>query len=277
MIKVIFTIADVHIPNYIGITECLAQLNDLCKDIERKATNYKYDEIRILLLGDLVHNKNNISNELMYAASSFIKKLTKIGKVVCITGNHDIVLNNMNRLDTINTIFSLSNFENAVLLDKELDFNSGLFTDENVVWCLYSIYDNYATPHPEIDKIQNPNQIYIGLFHGNIVGSTLSNGYTSEKGISREIFNGCDIVLCGDIHKRQIIKYNGIDIIYSGSVIQQNFGESVTQHGYGILKINENIIESFEFIDLENDYGYYNFEIDSIDDLDNDLEKLQNL
>lgn len=277
MIKVIFTIADVHIPNYIGITECLAQLNELCENIQNKATEYEYEEIRILLLGDLVHNKNNISNELMYAASSFIKKLNKIGKVICITGNHDIVLNNMNRLDTINTIFSLSNFENATLLDRALNFNSGLFIDENVVWCLYSIYDNYATPHPEVDKVHHSDKIYIGLFHGNIVGSALSNGFTSEKGISREIFNGCDIVLCGDIHKRQIIKYNGIDIIYSGSVIQQNFGESVTQHGYGMLIIGDNKIQSFDFIDLNSDYGYYNFEINNIDDLDNDLERLQNL
>lgn len=277
MIKVIFTIADVHIPNYIGITECLAQLNELCENIQNKASEYEYEEIRILLLGDLVHNKNNISNELMYAASSFIKKLNKIGKVICITGNHDIVLNNMNRLDTINTIFSLSNFENATLLDRDLNFNSGLFIDENVVWCLYSIYDNYATPHPEVDKVHHSDKIYIGLFHGNIVGSALSNGFTSEKGISREIFNGCDIVLCGDIHKRQIIKYNGIDIIYSGSVIQQNFGESVTQHGYGMLMIEDNKIQSFDFIDLNSDYGYYNFEINNIDDLDNDLERLQNL
>lgn len=277
MIKVIFTIADVHIPNYIGITECLAQLNELCENIQNKASEYEYEEIRILLLGDLVHNKNNISNELMYAASSFIKKLNKIGKVICITGNHDIVLNNMNRLDTINTIFSLSNFENATLLDRVLNFNSGLLIDENVVWCLYSIYDNYATPHPEVDKVHHSDKIYIGLFHGNIVGSALSNGFTSEKGISREIFNGCDIVLCGDIHKRQIIKYNGIDIIYSGSVIQQNFGESVTQHGYGMLIIEDNKIQSFDFIDLNSDYGYYNFEINNIDDLDNDLERLQNL
>ncbi len=38
----------------------------------------------------------------------------------------------------------------------------------------------------------------------------------------------CDLVLLGDIHKRQKLKNN---IAYAGSLIQQNFGESINEHG----------------------------------------------
>ena len=277
MVRIIFGIADLHIPNFKGIDEYSSNLELLLSDLRKKSKGYEYDEIRIILLGDLIHNKNNISNELIALASSFISELEKIGKVIAIAGNHDLVLNNKSRLDTITTLFQVSKFNNSVFLDYELDFNSGLLEDENIIWSLYSIYKDYQPIEIEAIKKDYKDKLFIGLFHGNLQGSTLSNGFSSENGISTYIFKGCDIVLCGDIHKRQIIRKFGIPIIYSGSLFQQNYGESVTQHGYTIIRINDENEFEHEFVDLETNNGYYLVEISSIEDIDNDTEKLLNL
>lgn len=277
MVKIIIGIADLHIPNYKGINEYTEKLGILINSIKEQALDYNNDEIRIVLLGDLIHNKNTVSNELIALASSFITELEKIGKVIAIAGNHDLVLSNKSRLDTISTIFKVSKFENSIFLDELLEFDSGVVEDENILWSLFSIYKDYRALDLETLRVDIKDKLIVGLFHGNLIGSTLSNGYSSEKGISTDLFKGCDIALCGDIHKRQVIKRNGIPIIYSGSVFQQNFGESITQHGYTILKINEDNKFDYDFVDLNTDYGYYKVEINSIKDIDNDTELLLNI
>ena len=117
MVKLILAIADIHIPNFRGIEDYTEKLEKLVLSLKENAEGYSYEEIRILLLGDLIHNKNNVSNELMALASSLISELEKIGKVLVIAGNHDLVLTNKSRLDTINTIFQVASFKNAILLE----------------------------------------------------------------------------------------------------------------------------------------------------------------
>ncbi len=60
-------------------------------------------------------------------------------------------------------------------------------------------------------------------------------GYKFEDGFDVSKFKGCDLVLCGDIHKRQVFDIPGGKKAYMvGSTIQQNFGETVRKHGYGV-------------------------------------------
>jgi hypothetical protein len=58
-----------------------------------------------------------------------------------------------------------------------------------------------------------------------------------------------------------------------GSTVQQNFGETVRKHGYGIYEIEG---DKYEFVDLENPKPFLSFKITSIDDLVNGTEKLLN-
>ena len=58
-------------------------------------------------------------------------------------------MKNLSRLDPISAIFSMSKFDNAIYLDKELGYESGYLVDENVTWCLYSTFDNFARPNIE--------------------------------------------------------------------------------------------------------------------------------
>ena len=94
-----------------------------------------------------------------------------------------------------------------------------------------------------------------------------------DNGTDGEIFNGCDIVMAGDIHKRQELKRGNVEIIYPGSLIQQTFGETVTQHGFCVWDLENN---THKFVDLETNYGLYDFQISSVDDIDSNKETLLN-
>ena len=96
----------------------------------------------------------------------------------------------------------------------------------------------------------------------------------AEEGFEPSKFDGCDLVLCGDIHKRQVFDIpKGKKAYMVGSTIQQNFGENVNFHGYGVYDIKE---DKYEFFDVENPRLYLNFKINSIEDIEHGREELIN-
>lgn len=273
MIKKVIHVSDIHIRNILRHEEYSIQLTkfiDYCKAI---VSEYQKDEVRILISGDLVHQKNTISPDLMPFVSTFIRELEKICKVIIYAGNHDLIVGNLDKKDTITSLFETADFQNTFFLDSMLNYSSGYVIDENVIWCLYSIYDNYRKPNIEELKIRYPEKKIIGLYHGMINGSVLNNGNVIDNGLDGDIFYGCDCVMAGDIHKRQELKRGDVKIIYPGSLIQQTFGETVTQHGFVLWDIDT---LNHQFYDIENEYSLYDFEISSIDDIDNDKEILKN-
>jgi DNA repair exonuclease SbcCD nuclease subunit len=273
MIKKIIQIADIHIRNVIRHEEYEEELGLLVSKCAEIASHYEKDEVRIALCGDIVHQKNTISNELFIITSSFIRQLENIAKVIVISGNHDLVEQNKTRKDTLTALFETADFKNSYFLDKMLDYKSGTIKDDNVTWALYSIHDGWNRPDIEQARIDDKDNIVIGLFHGTIIGTALFNGYASEAGISAEIFKGCDIVMAGHIHKMQEIDCEEVKIVYSGSPIQQDEGETVTQHGFMVWDLEK---KAHEFIELPTTYGIYKFMIKSEDDIDNDKEELLN-
>jgi hypothetical protein len=80
--------------------------------------------------------------------------------------------------------------------------------DGNIVWCVYSIFENNKRPDIESARAQfGDDKTYVGLFHGPLVGSTTDIGYEIEHGYNLDIFEGCDMVMCGDIHKRGVLNF----------------------------------------------------------------------
>ena len=273
-IKIVIHIADIHIRQFQRLEEYSEQLEKVVNKCKEITKNYEKEEIRIVISGDLVHSKNNISNELMVFASFFLRQLEEIARVIVIAGNHDLIVENQTRTDTLTALFDTANFENCIFLDSELDYKSGCAIDNNVVWCLYSIYEDFLRPtNIEETKEANPNAKFIGLFHGQVIGSTLNNGYVSDSGLDGEAFKGCDCVMAGHLHKRQVLKRGDTEIVYPGSLIQQTYGETVSQHGFAVWNV-ENM--SYNFIDIDSDYGLYDIEIENIDDITEDKERLIN-
>ncbi|WP_230677605.1 metallophosphoesterase, partial [Streptococcus pneumoniae] len=68
-----------------------------------------WDDVRIVITGDIAHQKINISNEQLMLTSWLLNKLTEFGKVVIIPGNHDFLENNTERLDSITPVVELLN------------------------------------------------------------------------------------------------------------------------------------------------------------------------
>lgn len=64
-----------------------------------------------------------------------------------------------------------------------------------------------------------------------------------------------------------------VPIIQVGSLIQQNFGETVNYHGYGIYDL---IKDEYSFHDLENEQPFLHFTIKDIQDIENEKEILIN-
>lgn len=273
MIKLIIHAADIHIRNMQRHEEYAAQLTQFIEKCKEVASPFKKEEVRIVLAGDLVHQKNQTSPELFVFASTFIRQLEEIAQVIVISGNHDLLVNNTSRKDTMTALFETANFQNSVFVDGYLGFDSGTLIDDNVTWALYSIYADYRKPDIAQARQENPNNIVIGLYHGTIIGATLNNGTVMQDGTDGETFNGCDIVMAGDIHKRQELKRGNVPIVYPGSLIQQTFGETVTQHGFCVWNLEE---KTHRFIDLDTEYGLYDFQISGVDDMDENKETLLN-
>lgn len=272
-VKKIITCGDIHIRNFMRQDEYANQLTKFINKCKEIASEYNSEEIRIVIVGDILHQKNNISPDLITIVSAFIRELEKIAKVILIAGNHDLVENNTSRKDAISSIFDTARFTNSYLLDYELDYQSGIVVDDNISWCLYSIYDNYIKPDISVARQRKPNNKFIGLYHGMIVGASLNNGSVVDNGVDRDIFSGCDCVMAGHIHKRQELRRGDTPIVYCGSLIQQTYGETVTQHGFSLWDVET---MSHKFIDLDTDYGLYDIELNDINDIDNDKEIIIN-
>ena len=90
--------------------------NEDYKLIER-LVSLTQDEVRIVICGDIVHNKLTISNDQMVLVANFIRELEKIAKVIVISGNHDTIINNVTKKDTLSGVFETAQFENAFYLD----------------------------------------------------------------------------------------------------------------------------------------------------------------
>lgn len=219
---------------------------------------------RIVFTGDLVHSKNQMTPELIDMVAWTLTECSKICKTVLIIGNHDFLENNISRLDALSPIIdSLNNPE--IVYYK----NRGVYEDENIDWVVYSLMDHNIPP-----DIENSDRVKIGLFHGPVVGLSTDIGYKFEDGFDSSKFSGCDLVLCGDIHKRQVFDIPGKKKAYMvGSTIQQNFGETLTKHGYGVYDVNK---DEYTFVDLPNPKPFLAFKINSYDDLVDGSERLVN-
>jgi DNA repair exonuclease SbcCD nuclease subunit len=161
----------------------------------------------------------------------------------------------------------------SLLSDLEIEYYKGesnCYLDDNIVWCVYSIFDENKRPNiEEARETYGNDKRYIGLFHAPILNAKTDIGYEFDHGTPLEVFEGLDIAMCGDIHLRQGWNHKGTIVQYAGSAIQQNFGEKVTGHGYLFWDI---IDKTFIEKDIDNEYAMYQYKISSIDDIVNNLE-----
>jgi len=279
MINKIIACSDIHFPSYNGIDELKEVLENFLSECRKIVEEEGSESVRIVVCGDIFHSKINISNESILAVDWFFKHLDEICRTYIVIGNHDFIMNNTSRMDSISPLFEIGNYKQVVFLDKELGYKSGIYDDDNVRWCLYSSFTGFSTPDIKVKRETDGNdesKTYVGLIHGDVNGAISVTNYVTENGLDPGVFEDCDFVIAGHIHKRQEIKKNGVRIVYCSSISQKNFGESVSGHGFVLWDIEDNDDIEYKYVDVKSDYGYYKFEINSMDDIDNDKEELIN-
>jgi len=270
MVKKIVHLADIHIRTYRLHEEYKEVFKTLISDLSEQLKGYDKEEIRVVIAGDLVHQKIIISNEQLILGTWLIKNLETIAPVIIIAGNHDLLENNKDRVDSITPMVQFLPEANVNYFKE-----TNCYLDGNIVWCVYSIFDE--NEKPDIDSARKEfgnDKTYVGLYHAPVLNAKTDIGYEIDHGAGLDIFEGCDMVMLGDIHKRQSFNHKGIPIAYPSSLIQQNFGENVSKHGYLLWDVET---KTFTEHDVDNKYLFYNFKIKSLDDLENNKEVITNL
>ena len=280
MITKIIACADIHVPSLKGIEQLKSVLQrfiDQCKKIVDDEDSP--DNVRIAVLGDIFDQKIAITNESVLCVDWFFSELDKICKTIVIAGNHDFLMNNMDRVDSLTPLFEIGKYKNVVYLDKVLDYKSGILDDDDVAWCLYSSFDGFTTPDIKVHKVANEGKdmVYVGLIHADVNGAITNTNFVAENGVDPGVFEDCDFVMAGHIHKRQEIKKNGVRVVYSSSIKQKDFGESISAHGFVLWDLEDHDEITYKYVNVTNpDGGYFRFDIKDIEDFANDDEELIN-
>lgn len=283
MVTKIIACSDIHIPSLKGIDELKETLTvfiEKCKKIVKDEDGP--ENVRIVVAGDIFHNKLAITNESILCAHWFFSELDKICKTFIVIGNHDFLMNNTGRVDSLSPLFEIGSYEQVYFLDKELGLQSGIYKDDNIAWCLYSSFTGFNTPdinvHKEAEKgTDNPAEIYVGVIHGDVNGAITTTNRVTENGLDPGIFDGCDFVIAGHIHKRQEIKKNGVRIVYCSSIRQRDMGESINGHGFVVWDTENAEDIEYKYVDIPNpNGGFYKFVVNDISDIQNDKEELLN-
>ena len=247
-IKTIYHLADIHIRPLKRHEEYRIIFNKLYTQILEDSENSV-----IIICGDIVHEKDKITPELIILIQEFLIKLSDITDVILFSGNHDLIENNLERIPNL-----------EALTPKKSNIHylkhTGKYEFGNIIFYLKSLEDNKPMP-----LSLTTNKVNIGLYHGMLKEIDHSSGSYSV-----EDFKHYDLTLLGDVHERQFLTDT---IAYPGSLIQQNFGENINNHGFIKWNIKNNIklstsepsisksLITHSVHNLDNDYGFINIEV----------------
>ena len=180
--------------------------------------------------------------------------LIRYNDKIFISGNCN--QNNPSRLDTLSPIVDNINSDNIYYLR-----DTGVYQLGNLTFGVYSIL-SHRTEWPKGAEVKGEHKIC--LFHGPVDKSQTDVGYSvSSNKFTTDMFDGWDMAMLGDIHKRQQLQSYDTDngkpvIVYAGSMIQQNHAEFIEKHGYLIWDIPN---RTYTEVDIPNEYGYLTIDI----------------
>lgn len=211
----IIHIADVHWRGLSRHEEYILAFKDFFKKAKRLNPDIIY------IGGDIVHSKTQgISPELIQCLSWWFNEMAKVAPTHVILGNHDGLILNKDRQDTISPIIKALNNPNIHLYKESGSYE--ILNNPGYYWHVFSCFDEegWHNVKPKEDSVN------IALYHGAAYGSLTDTDWQLEGEISKGMFKGFDFALLGDIHKRQFLNEEKT-VAYCGSTIQQNYGETI--------------------------------------------------
>jgi DNA repair exonuclease SbcCD ATPase subunit len=300
-IRHIYHLSDIHIHLYKRHREyelVFARVLDYLQE-ERRTNKIKANSRRdismiCVITGDILHSKSDLSPECIALTYKFLKDLLELLPVIVIPGNHDLNMNNKERLDSLTPIIcDLPQHYPIHYLNK-----TGCWLMGNLLFSHASIFDYHIIAPDWIDRelatirtlVANtkdplPDRVFkVALYHGRVNGAQLFNGLgidgehdtIAKRTITPSSFDGYDLALLGDIHKQQFLDAGRNTRGYAGSLIQQNLGEDLAGHGLVKWSLGTlpnlallgttpetNNIPCGQFISIPNDFGYMTFRLAS--------------
>jgi DNA repair exonuclease SbcCD ATPase subunit len=272
-IRYIYHISDIHIRinqrhlEYKKVFEKVYKLidNDIKNGIIKKTNAI------IVLTGDILHSKTELSPECVSLTSELFKNLSSRLPVILIPGNHDCNLSNKQRMDALSPIVQDINTMNNFYYIR----NTGIYMYGNIIFGATTVFttldlktksgkgtevsENLVTFEKIEELVDNlDNKYTIALYHGPVHGAETDVGARMNvEELTAKDFKGYDYVLLGDIHKYQYMsvseKKKDNRIAYAGSLIQQSHGENINGHGVLFWDIKKG---TSKHIEIPNDYGY---------------------
>lgn len=251
--------ADTHIHNLRYIEEYMIVFEQIKQSLIDNGVEL------IVHAGDVVHNKNVISPELIKATSDFLFMLSSVAPVIIVPGNHDGLTFNTEREDTVSAVEKIMNrekelpiyvlresciFDLGKLGEKFLNFtvsSVSIFGDE-INWSVFS----------ELDS----SKVNIGLFHGTVGTVCTETNYVMEGTEPIDKFKIFDYMMLGHIHKEQKIDKDG-RMRYAGSTIQQGYEEG-TEKGYLLWEIEDKASFSVNKVLFQNPKPFQSYVVASI-------------
>ena len=221
----------------------------------------KFSDYLIIITGDVFHNKSIIGAHGLLLYRTFIQELTKLGRVIVFPGNHCFVQSDT---EMPNLLYSSSfEIDNLIVLNETKSFiidNIGF--SYVAINTTLDIYRNSGRIQelPEFPKIIEDVKYKIGLFHGTFAKVKLYNGEEIREDTKPYPLEwikdlNLDYMLLGDVHKKQLFNYKKTICGYSGSLVQQNYGEDILDHGYLLWDLKNKKVEE---INIYNNIGYIN-------------------
>lgn len=241
-------IADIHFRGYKRHKEyrkVMESFYQICRDENPDC---------FVLAGDIVHSKTqNITPELIEILSWWFTEMAKIAPVYITLGNHDGLLTNLTRQDTISPIVSALN-NDRIFLFKDSGVYDIINNEAQLV--VFSPFDEHTWPKVKEEFLQkkDDSKYSIATFHGAVNGSVSDTNWALHGDVDVSYFSDYDYTMLGDIHKRQDLDSSG-RVSYPGSMIQQNFGETRSK---GFLLWNIKGPDHFEkkYIELPSVHPY---------------------
>lgn len=248
-------------------------------------------DLAIVIAGDIVHDNRKAGAPCIELFYEIMKRLSDIAPIYIIRGNHDYNQSSIVPQDILGSLmYGLSTYKNIAYLSETGLYRAsnavfGVLAIQDALKAgdTHGRVDILPTfPYPEQEGQEyrdDSGTTNIALFHGDV-----PHTYPIEW-----ISKGYDYVLMGDLHGQQIQnmdeecveKDNDLNVIhtgaysrprsvksyqtiqtqqsnpkpwaYSGSVLQQNFGEALLGHGFLLWDIDRGCVNAYH---VKNRFGF---------------------
>ena len=274
MITKVFHLADIHIRKGNFVDSRFSEYSNVFDNTINKLLELYIPEQSICVIcGDIFHHKLQISSHGIVLFNKLFYSIADIMPLFVIQGNHDLLQESSDdNNDMILALLKNHPHKNIFYYDKTTCFDY-----DNIHFGLVSIRDmlKYHSGSGLVDDLPDfplpsSTKFNIALSHATVQNCLLHNYTKTTTGIPVEWFSGYNLVLLGDIHLQSAKYSKKHDLYYGypGSLVQQDFGEGLFNHGLLVWNLDDTgtKVDNVEKIHIYNSFGRGNLKM-----LDNEI------